>query len=136
MEFLRKLIPLPLQYMPKTYRLSKKGGVNFRLDLHQSVDHFIYRMYPETSADRLLELAAKSKVILDVGANIGSTALLMASVNPQAVIHAFEPHKGNFAKARENLRSIISDRLHFISSAWEIKLKLKDFMKLPVIIQE
>ncbi len=101
-EFLRKLIPLPVQYKPETYRESSKDGIKFRLDLHQSVDHFIYWMYPESSSDRLLELAARSKVILDVGANIGSTALLMASRNPNAVIHAFEPHHGNFAKARKN----------------------------------
>lgn len=103
LEFLRKLIPLPVQYKPHTYRISRKSGVTFRLDLHQSVDHFIYWMYPESSAVRLLELAAKAKVILDVGANIGSTALCMAAVNPDAVIHAFEPHEGNFAKAQKNL---------------------------------
>ncbi|MBL7929456.1 MAG: FkbM family methyltransferase [Bacteroidia bacterium] len=103
MEFLRKLIPLPLQYRPETFRISEKGGVQFRLDLHQSVDHFIYWLYPESSAERLLELAANSKVILDVGANIGSTALFMANINPEAVIHAFEPHEGNFTKAQKNL---------------------------------
>lgn len=103
MEFLRKLIPLPLQYKPETYRESRKDGVKFKLDLHQSVDHFIYWMYPESSSDRLLELADKSKVIFDVGANIGSTALLMANRNPNAIIHAFEPHHGNFTKARKNL---------------------------------
>lgn len=103
MEILRKLIPLPLQYKPQTYRVSSRSGVNFRLDLHQSVDHFIYWKYPESSAERLLELAVRSKIILDVGANIGSTALMMAHANPNAVIHTFEPHRGNFAKALHNL---------------------------------
>jgi FkbM family methyltransferase len=103
MDFLRKLIPLPLQYKPGTFRMAAKEGVNFSLDLHQSVEHFIYWLYPKSSTERLLELAVRSHVILDVGANIGSTALLMANRNPNAVIHAFEPHKGNFEKAQKNL---------------------------------
>lgn len=103
LEFLRKLIPLPQLYKPGTFRISEKDGVQFYLDLHQSVDHFIYWLYHEKSYNRLLELASKANIIFDVGANVGSTALGMAKVNPQAVIHAFEPHQGNYAKALKNL---------------------------------
>ncbi len=43
-------------------------------------------------------------IIFDIGANIGSTALFFANLNPQAKIIAFEPHPTMHNKALENIK--------------------------------
>lgn len=47
-------------------------------------------------------LSARSKVILDVGANGGIYALVSKTVNPNAEIHAFEPSELWFKRLEEN----------------------------------
>lgn len=47
-------------------------------------------------------LWANPKCILDVGANIGVTALYLAKKFPNAIIHAFEPEPDNFEILRMN----------------------------------
>jgi FkbM family methyltransferase len=45
------------------------------------------------------------RVVLDIGANIGISALYFARIFPQAVIHAFEPEPGNFKLLSANTAS-------------------------------
>jgi len=45
------------------------------------------------------------RVVLDIGANIGISALYFASIFPQAAIHAFEPEPGNFKLLTANTAS-------------------------------
>ncbi len=44
-------------------------------------------------------------IILDVGANVGSSSKQFRATFPQAVIHAFEPHPGVFAKLKTSLEN-------------------------------
>lgn len=46
------------------------------------------------------------RVILDIGANIGVTTLLLAEKYPSAAIYAFEPIQGNIEILRQNTKNI------------------------------
>jgi len=98
-----KFIPPPYLYKNGSIREVKRNGINFNLDLSDTVDHFIFFNYYDHSLEIFFEDAKTANVILDVGANIGWTALRFASINPNATIIAFEPHPITFQKAQDNL---------------------------------
>ena len=91
-----KLIPPPYLYKNGSIREVKRNGINFNLDLSDTVDHYIFFNYYDHSLELFFEEAKNANVILDVGANIGWTALRFASINPNATIIAFEPHPITF----------------------------------------
>lgn len=51
-------------------------------------------------------------VVFDVGANIGLSTMLLATLNPSLILHAFEPSPRNFAHLARNVEQIGSDRIH------------------------
>lgn len=53
--------------------------------------------------DHLAEIVKKSKVIVDGGAHAGSHTILYKSVNPDAVVHAFEPQSKMFNLLSHNI---------------------------------
>jgi FkbM family methyltransferase len=101
-DFAGKLIPPPYLYQKGSIREVNRNGINFKLDLCDTVDHYIFYNYHNHSLELFFEEAKNSNVILDIGANIGWTALRFASKNPKAQIVAFEPHPVTFQRAQEN----------------------------------
>ena len=97
-----KLIPPPYLYPKGSIREVNRDGINFKLDLCDTVDHFIFYNYYDHSLELFFEEAKNANVILDIGANIGWTALRFASANPNANIIAFEPHPLSFQRAKDN----------------------------------
>jgi FkbM family methyltransferase len=102
--FLRKVIPPDYLYKKGSFRNVTRQGINYHLDISTVIDHGIYFGYKEPTNDFITQKLKSSKTILDVGANVGSTALYYASLNPTARILAFEPHPDNYKKAAENIR--------------------------------
>lgn len=82
-------------------------------------DHFVDQLcfrandYRELTELRLFAaFAARSRVILDVGANTGVYSIVSAKVNPSAAVHAFEPYPVNFRRLQKNLAlNGLSDRV-------------------------
>jgi FkbM family methyltransferase len=68
------------------------------------IDSFYYgRTYAEENDLRIfLELAKRSTVILDIGANTGLYAVLCAKASPAAEVFAFEPYDANLSRLRRN----------------------------------
>lgn len=97
-----KLIPPPYLYQKGSIREVNRDGINFKLDLCDTVDHFIFYNYYDHSLELFFEEAKNAQVILDIGSNIGWTALRFASKNPEAKIIAFEPHPLTFQRAKDN----------------------------------
>lgn len=97
-----KLIPPPYLYSKGSIREVNCKGINFKLDLCDTVDHFIFYNYYDHSLELFFQEAKNANVILDIGANIGWTALRFASKNPKAKIIAFEPHPLTFQRAQDN----------------------------------
>ena len=97
-----KLIPPPYLYQKRSIREVMRNGINFKLDLCDTVDHFIFYNYDDDALELFFEEAKNANVILDIGANIGWTALRFAGKNPKATIIAFEPHPLTFQRAQDN----------------------------------
>jgi FkbM family methyltransferase len=73
---------------------------------------------PETIEPRQLALikarlpAYKFRVIFDVGANLGQSALGFAQAYPEAQIHSFEPVPASFARLEEATREVPNITVH------------------------
>ena len=80
-----------------------------------------YKREPEQrwGLDFITEVRSRSnlepKVIFDVGAHIGVTALLYSDCFPNATIYAFEPGSDNMRQLRENLVGAPDVRKHQIA---------------------
>jgi FkbM family methyltransferase len=80
----------------------RSGPVHYRAGT--SDPHLVYGILLKQgkTAEYTFPAGLAPKVILDIGANIGVTAIMMAERFPDAVIHAIEPVPDNFALLRDN----------------------------------
>lgn len=99
----RKLIPPDYLYRKGSYRLVTRGTITYKLDISNVVDHYLYFGIADANYSSIESNIRNASVILDIGANIGTTSLYFASMNQQAQILAFEPHPQTFARAKENV---------------------------------
>ncbi|MCS7074324.1 MAG: FkbM family methyltransferase [Bacteroidia bacterium] len=100
----KKMIPPEYLYPKPSWRTVQHNGSTLLLDISNVVDHGLYWGFPEPGYALILDTLRSAQVILDIGANIGSSALFFASQNPTAQILAFEPHPDTFQRAIENIR--------------------------------
>jgi len=98
-----RMMPPNYLFPDPTLRSVERWGVKMDLNIHDYMDHAIYFDYRATSWNSLLKLAAGSKVILDIGANNGFTALRLSRLDGVRQVVAFEPDSANFEKAKANL---------------------------------
>lgn len=101
--FFLRLVPSEQFYKKGSLRAINKNGINYNLDISNIVDNYIYFGVPDRTFDSVVNKIKEARVILDVGANIGSTALMFARLNPNAVIYAFEPHNVTYKRALRNI---------------------------------
>lgn len=69
-------------------------------------DAFLIRMNllaAPKERDYVFPVEAEPKIIFDIGANIGTTAILLDHCYPGAVIYAFEPEPENFELLKKNV---------------------------------
>lgn len=83
------------------YRLSRHGGIARRL--------FIDETYERLLAE------GRTPLILDLGANIGASARVLARYYPAAEILALEPEPGNFELLEANTRGV--ERIRCLAAA-------------------
>jgi FkbM family methyltransferase len=69
-------------------------------DLERQRAQTFWYKEPETIA--WIKGFADGDTFWDVGANVGIYSLYCAAMHRNSIIHAFEPHRGNFAHLREN----------------------------------
>lgn len=86
------------------FQLSLRGlGIlNYRNDKVSGERYFIKKILPQV-------ITKNSPVFLDVGSNIGNYTLSLLETYPNAQIHAFEPHPGNFSVLKSNVLSLTSN---------------------------
>ena len=73
---------------------------------------FVFGYYQRVKAD-----IRRSKVIVDIGANVGFFAVYAAAIKPEVEIHAFEPFPKNVDQLKKNLLLNSSRRIHVHSEA-------------------
>lgn len=61
------------------------------------------------------ELMGDCRTILDIGANTGIVAVVMANFYPEAIIHCFEPEEQNLEILRRNLEKYDNARIHNVA---------------------
>lgn len=103
-KFIQKLIPPNYLYKKDSFRHVTRKGIKYNLDISNVVDHYLFYGIEDSSYKPVLRELKKAKVILDIGANIGTTSLFFASINPNAQIISFEPHPDTFKRAVENIK--------------------------------
>jgi len=113
--FFQKLIPPNYLYKKPSIRKVARNGIFYKLDVSDVIDHYLYWGYKDHGYNTILEELKNANVILDIGANIGDTALFYASVNQKAEIFAFEPHPSTFKKSAENVELNNFSNIHLIN---------------------
>jgi FkbM family methyltransferase len=100
----RKFAPNYYQYKKGTYRTFKRNGIIMNVDISDFIGHSVYFGFEDFSQKDLFNLANQNDVILDIGGNIGYTALRFAIKlkNGRGVIYSFEPDSFNFSQLQKN----------------------------------
>ena len=84
----------------------KQADVRLACDLEQTIQRHIYFWggYEEESCYHWIKLAQRSRVVFDIGANVGLYSLLAASANPESKVYAFEPTPEMVTCLADNIR--------------------------------
>lgn len=103
-SFITKFPPNHYQYPINSLRTVERNGINYKLDLADAIDWYIYFGFKETSKQALYSLMKLGNVIIDVGANVGEVTLHAAKiVGETGHVHAFEPDPKNYLRLTTNL---------------------------------
>ena len=85
-----RLAPNYGQYPRPTLRRVERDGLRYELDLSDFMEWFLYFGLEVEPRNSLLDLAREGAVVLDVGANIGETAMKLArKTGPSGKIYSF-----------------------------------------------
>jgi FkbM family methyltransferase len=104
-SFFVKCIPQNYQYPGGVFRKATRNGIHYALDLSEYMEWVIYFDLNVEHRDELYPLVKQGMVILDVGGNIGETALNFAKltgVNGRVI--SFEPVPETYRKFLVNLK--------------------------------
>lgn len=63
-----------------------------------------FAQYELVDSNMILELVEPGNCVLDIGANMGWYALNIAKLQPDTIVHAFEPLSSTYAALTENVR--------------------------------
>jgi len=101
---LKRIIPSNEYYPLKSIRHCRRQGINYSLDIHDYQNWLIYFHSESDSSFGALRYLKTGDIALDVGGNIGQTALMMAKkTGNNGRIYSFEPFPGTFQKLKKNL---------------------------------
>lgn len=104
-EKIVKFIPNNYQYSKNAWRTAKRDGINYRLNLYDYIDWWLYFGIKDHGRDELYALVKKDSVIFDVGTNVGETLLNFAKLtSPEGHVHGFEPDSINFKRCMDNVK--------------------------------
>jgi FkbM family methyltransferase len=101
-SFTYRLIPRVYNYPHPSWRTKHKDGLTFKLDISNYVDHAYYFEIGDPGFERLKKMVKESWNIMDVGSNIGTTALTFAQLASKGKVMAFEPNSRTFKRLSEN----------------------------------
>lgn len=102
-----KFVPENTSYPSPTIRNAKRKGIRYELDVSDYQEWLVYFHCNSDSSLHVLNDLGNATVILDIGANIGQTALNIIrnqkAKGIHATVHAFEPYPSTFQKLRRNV---------------------------------
>jgi FkbM family methyltransferase len=100
-----KFIPNNYQYKKNTWRTVCRDGINYRLDIYDYIDWWLYFGIKDEGRDELYALTKTGAIIFDIGTNVGETLMNFAKlVGPNGFVHGFEPDTVNHARCMQNIK--------------------------------
>jgi FkbM family methyltransferase len=115
-SFIGKMIPENNLYAPDSNRHVKRNGIWYLLDISDYQNWLIYFGLNDDKPAGLYELVKPGAVMIDIGANIGQTAMNFAiRGGNNSVVYAFEPDPVNYSKAIENLKKNSFKNIHYFN---------------------
>jgi FkbM family methyltransferase len=104
-NFLLKLAPPNTAYDNFDIRHCTRYGINYKLHLNDYQSWVLYFYSDSDSSFGCLKYLKKGDVAIDVGGNIGQTALMIAKkVDTNGKVISFEPFASTYDRFRENLK--------------------------------
>ena len=102
-SLLWKFVPNNYQYAAGAVRDFQCNGLNWRVDVSDYIGHCAY-FGLDRSMKALFELARQDSIVLDIGVNLGWTALNLGKLCSRGQVFGFEPDPVNFKQFMVNLR--------------------------------
>ena len=92
------------QYPKGSIRRAERNGFRFHLDISDYMQWLIYFGVSIEPREKLFALVRPGMIVLDIGANIGETALQFGKLaGPSGHVYAFEPDPGTFEKLKQHI---------------------------------
>ncbi|MEO7989467.1 MAG: FkbM family methyltransferase [Chryseolinea sp.] len=98
-----KLVPNPYQYSPGAFREVQRDGLTLQVDISDYIGHYLYFGFLDTGIANLFSLCKKNNTVIDIGANIGWTALNFAQLSATGTVIGFEPDPFNYSVCKANI---------------------------------
>ena len=99
-----RFVPHNYQYEKGSERNVIRNGIDYKLDLSEYVDWYLYYGLSDPSRDKLYNLVQPGDHVIDVGANIGEVALMCSKrAGSNGYVLAIEPCTGNFQNLKKNI---------------------------------
>jgi FkbM family methyltransferase len=103
-RLLRGICPNQHFFSPKAIRKVERKGLSFELRLSDYMDWLLYFHSDSDSSAPVLEYAKPGDTVLDIGGNIGQTALFLAKkTGPGGRVVSFEPFPETYKRFLTNL---------------------------------
>jgi FkbM family methyltransferase len=104
-RLISKIAPGNTLYKNGAVRKAKREGINYVLDISDYQHWLIYFGITIDNPIGLFELIKKGDTLIDIGVNIGQTAMMFSKLGGEkATIYGFEPDLINYSIAVENLK--------------------------------
>ncbi|MEX0596540.1 MAG: FkbM family methyltransferase, partial [Candidatus Paceibacterota bacterium] len=104
-SFIGRLVPNNYQYDSNSIREFNYYGVNLSVNISDYVGHYLYFGFKDYSNESLISLVSPGSRIIDIGTNIGATALQLAlHAGNEGFVYGFEPDTVNYLKCIENIK--------------------------------
>ena len=104
-RLLSKLVTVPRKIFGMNNLVKcKRGGISWELDLKEGIDLSIYILggFEPSTIKCYQSIINPGDIVIDIGANIGSISLKLASILNSSKIYSFEPTDFAFKKLLKN----------------------------------